>query len=188
MVQVIRNAIIVCIGVIIILTGYKIRSANTALCLCQIIQMYKAKLKTGFTLLGKPSKKTMIYKTPSGKYKKVYAHRLANNKRISRMQYRIVEIVQDSFFESLIIAMYIMIAVFVMWILIGYSHTRKRTLKGRKITNPLLLKLRLLLTRKASDLRLDGFPIVKDSEAKNILCTGTVVVEKPLVCINLWIT
>ena len=174
MVQVIRNAIIVCIGVIIILTGYKSDKQIPRYAYGQIVQMYKAKLKTGFTLLGKPSKKTMIYKTPSGKYKKVYAHWLANNKRISNMQYRIVEIVQGSFYSSLTIAMYIMIAVFVMWILIGYSHIRKRTIKGRKIANKFLLKLRLMITGKASNLRLDGFPIVKDSETKNILCTGTV--------------
>ncbi|CDZ81945.1 DNA transport protein TraD [Candidatus Rubidus massiliensis] len=54
----------------------------------------------------------------------------------------------------------------------GYLWQRKRHISGNKIISPIFLKLKLLLTNKASKLNIGKLPLLKNSETKHFLITG----------------
>ena len=55
----------------------------------------------------------------------------------------------------------------------GYMQSRKIKERGQSFSAPQRLTWRLKLAKRASDLNLDGVPLLKDKETQHILITGT---------------
>ena len=94
-------------------------------------------------------------------------------KRLTQPQIRLLydqgkDIIQNAFSIGMV-AFWTLLLFFLVR---GSTSKRKRHISGKKRIHPFLLKLLLLIRRKASDLHIGSLPLVKNSETQHILVTG----------------
>lgn len=83
---------------------------------------------------------------------------------------------KDLAIESLLIALGIFLALFMLFLILFYTKgilgKLQKQISGRKLTSAFMLKWKLILSRKASSIRVGKVPLLKNAETQHILITG----------------
>lgn len=83
------------------------------------------------------------------------------------------KLIEKKFKQSLLVLLGSFGAIFVIWFYYGFNQKRTDITKGIKLVKPEILAKQLKKEKKASDIVIDGLPLLKDSETRHILVTGT---------------
>ena len=84
-----------------------------------------------------------------------------------------LDIIIMKFQYSLIMLVFAFISVFGIWFYYGVSQKKTDVTKGIKLVKPEVLAKQIKKEKIASDIKIDGLPLIKDAETRHILVTGT---------------
>ena len=84
----------------------------------------------------------------------------------------LIDLGKKSLFQALLFAGATFLCILVFFLARGIFSKRKRHIAGKKRVFPITLRLQLLLSNKASDLKIGPIPLVKGTETQHLLVTG----------------
>lgn len=122
-------------------------------------------------LVGKNARLTI--KDPDQKTVIISARQFVNNHFLNQQLISLLLLVSDISFTSLKICGVVFIVVIILLRYKGRSQTVNQNIRGALFLEPKQLKKFLKKQDKCSDLDIGGVPLVKNSETKHILITGT---------------
>lgn len=83
------------------------------------------------------------------------------------------DLVLTNFKHSLIVLLGSFVSIFAIWFYYGFSQKKTDITKGIKLVKPEVLAKQIRKEGDASDIVIDGLPLIKDAENRHILVTGT---------------
>ncbi len=91
--------------------------------------------------------------------------------RIIDFQYWLI---YNSIFEAIAVFSLSLTGASIFFIIRGRKNMQKTKIRGAEIVSPQILAKMLRKKKAASDIKIAGLPIIKDSERQHILVTGTI--------------
>ena len=122
---------------------------------------------------GKKAVVTQVYVPPRGRPFVRRSLSILTDRAIVKTVTVIEQWFYDLFWKSLRIGFWAFFVSLGGWALMGWHHRRKRPHRGNTLVSPKTLARKLRWTFKASDLKLGKLPLVKGSETRHILISGT---------------
>jgi type IV conjugative transfer system coupling protein TraD len=138
--------------------------------------LYKETLYAEFMVnmsLNDSNKAMQEFKYSDGVSRQVQSKSILNNPSIKAHTRHLEKMAGLSAYQSLWAVLVIAFLVIVYFIIRGYRQSLKRLERGGEIVSDKILKRIIKKQKLASDLHLDGLPLIKNKETSHILITGT---------------
>ncbi len=123
--------------------------------------------------LNDAEKAVQEFKYADGITRQVQSKRILNDPSIKAHISYIDKLVEQNSIKSLWAALVMVIIVISFFIIRGYRQSLKKLERGGEIVSAKILKRMIKKQKLASDLHLDGLPLIKHKETSHILITGT---------------
>lgn len=116
-----------------------------------------------------PTQKIMIGNQPY----EVKSKYIITNKEYFRSYNHTINLIFKIFKHSLLVLLGSFISTFMVWFYYGTSQKRTDITKGISLVKPEELAKQIKKEKVASDIIIEGLPLIKDAETRHILVTGT---------------
>ncbi len=123
--------------------------------------------------LNDDDKAMQEFKYPDGIPRQVQSKRILNNPSIKAHISYIEKLAELNAIKGLWAALVMVMIVISFFIIRGYRQSLKKLERGGEIVSAKILKRIIRKQKLASDLHLDGLPLIKHKETSHILITGT---------------
>lgn len=123
--------------------------------------------------LNDADKAIQDFKYPDGITRQVQSKRIFNNPSIKAHISYMDKVAEQSAIQGLWAACFMIVVVIGFFIIRGYRQSLKKLERGGEIVSAEVLKRIIKKQKLASDLHLDGLPLIKNKETSHILITGT---------------
>ncbi len=139
----------------------------------QVFQYWKAECLLLLTPASREHKVTVQFCGANGVRYKRYAHNIVNDPVIAQNRRSLARVLYHSLSKGLMSIGVTSILLLLFWMMRGLFMRQHHHRRGSHLISPKALKRRLWWSRKASDLKLDMVPLLKDKETAHMLITGT---------------
>ncbi|MBP6986059.1 MAG: type IV conjugative transfer system coupling protein TraD [Alphaproteobacteria bacterium] len=123
--------------------------------------------------LNDADKAMQDFKYPDGITRQVQSKRIFNNPSIKAHISYMDKLAEQSAIQGFWAACFMVMVVIGFFIIRGYRQSLKKLERGGEIVSAEVLKRIIKKQKLASDLHLDGLPLIKNKETSHILITGT---------------
>jgi type IV conjugative transfer system coupling protein TraD len=123
--------------------------------------------------LNDDNKAMQEFKYPDGITRQIQSKRILNNPSIKAHMSYMENLGERSAIKGLWAAFIMVVIVIAFFIIRGYRQSLKKLERGGEIVSGKILKCIIKKQKLASDLHLDGLPLIKNKETSHILITGT---------------
>lgn len=139
----------------------------------QVFQYWKAECLLLITPASREHKVTVQFSGAHGVRYKRLAQNIVNDPVIAQNRIGLARVLYHSCVKGLMGIGVTSILLLLFWMMRGLFMRQHHHRRGSHLISPKALKRRLWWSRKASDLKLDTVPLLKDKETAHMLITGT---------------